>query len=480
MVFKYKGLSVFAEFFFRDREPEEGPSFRSDGWHAQAGYFLKRDRLEVAARYARFDPGHAPGDDQKEIGGALNYYISKHTLKVQADFRQYRERGPRHEEPGAPHPDAGDVLDGGLDMKGKGLAASWLWSGRSRDAGRLPRPARARRRSAPTSTPPSASASRARFWWCSRETAGTVGSQSTARTDAIADVQGSVLAELHPGEFQLTHKWGHISGLAGEASLSALQKLEAHPEVEHGRAAGDEVRDLGGERAPDAGERGARARFHGEGVPVAVLDTGIDNTHPDLFDAIVAEACFCTGCQCPNGGSSQTGPGSARDDNGHGTNVSGIINSPGRVSPVGVAPDTSIVAIKVLGPNGGGDQGILSGLDAVLAKPSDQGGQHEPGRRRRFSTVCDSADASNALFGRALAALRSRGTVTSWPPATTPSPTPSAARPASTPPWPWGPSMTATWGASAGPRARTPPPRPIRSRASPTAALWWSCSPPGP
>jgi phosphate-selective porin OprO/OprP len=91
VVFKYKGLSLFAEVFFRDREPEEGPSFRSDGWHAQAGYFLKRDRLELAVRYARFDPGTEPGDDQKEIGGALNYYISKHTLKVQADFRQLED-----------------------------------------------------------------------------------------------------------------------------------------------------------------------------------------------------------------------------------------------------------------------------------------------------------------------------------------------------------------------------------------------------
>jgi hypothetical protein len=88
VVFKYKGLSLFAEVFLRDRRPEEGPSFRSDGWHAQAGYFLKRHTLEVAARYAQFDPGAEPDDDLKEIGGALNYYISKHTLKVQADFRQ--------------------------------------------------------------------------------------------------------------------------------------------------------------------------------------------------------------------------------------------------------------------------------------------------------------------------------------------------------------------------------------------------------
>ena len=88
VVFKLRGLSAFAEYFGRNRDPETGPSFRSDGWHAQAGYFLLRDRLEAAVRYARFDPSDAPDDDVKEAGGAVSCFIRKHALKVQGDLRR--------------------------------------------------------------------------------------------------------------------------------------------------------------------------------------------------------------------------------------------------------------------------------------------------------------------------------------------------------------------------------------------------------
>ncbi len=88
VVFKLRGLSVFGEYFGRNRDPETGPSFRSDGYHAQAGYFVLRDRLEAAVRYARFDASGAPDDDVKEIGGAVNYFIRKHALKIQGDLRR--------------------------------------------------------------------------------------------------------------------------------------------------------------------------------------------------------------------------------------------------------------------------------------------------------------------------------------------------------------------------------------------------------
>ena len=93
VVFKLHGLSAFAEYFGRNRDPETGPSFRSDGWHAQAGYFLLRDRLEAAVRYARFDASDAPDDDVKEVGGALNYFVLKHALKFQGDVRRLENEG---------------------------------------------------------------------------------------------------------------------------------------------------------------------------------------------------------------------------------------------------------------------------------------------------------------------------------------------------------------------------------------------------
>jgi hypothetical protein len=91
-VFKYRGLSLFAEYFDRRRKPETGESFDSNGFHAQAGYFVKRDVLEVAARYAAFDPSSLiPDNDHSEKGLAVSYYFNKHNLKVQGDFRSLRD-----------------------------------------------------------------------------------------------------------------------------------------------------------------------------------------------------------------------------------------------------------------------------------------------------------------------------------------------------------------------------------------------------
>ena len=92
----------------------------------------------------------------------------------------------------------------------------------------------------------------------------------------------------------------------------------------------------------------------GAGIEVAVLDTGFDSDHPDLQGALIAESCFCfkpsANC-CPNGQATQTGLGSAEDDHGHGTHVTGIITSAGVQAAKGVAPDSAITAVKVLDSN---------------------------------------------------------------------------------------------------------------------------------
>ncbi len=91
-VLKFRGLSLFAEYFGRERRPETGETFDSNGFHAQAGYFLKRKVLEVAVRYAAFDPSSLiPGNDRKETGGVVSYYLDRHNLKLQADFRRLHD-----------------------------------------------------------------------------------------------------------------------------------------------------------------------------------------------------------------------------------------------------------------------------------------------------------------------------------------------------------------------------------------------------
>lgn len=108
----------------------------------------------------------------------------------------------------------------------------------------------------------------------------------------------------------------------------------------------------------------------GAGIRVAVMDTGIDYTHPDLG------GCFGSGCRVETGydfvGNAFDGqsPGSPDEDpmdcNGHGTHVAGIIGAHGDV--VGVAPGVVFGAYKVFGCTGSTTADVmLAAMERALA-----------------------------------------------------------------------------------------------------------------
>jgi major intracellular serine protease len=80
----------------------------------------------------------------------------------------------------------------------------------------------------------------------------------------------------------------------------------------------------------------------GEGMVIAIIDTGVDYNHPDLKDNIL-------------GGKDFTGKGDYMDGNGHGTHVAGTICATNSGSGiVGVAPKAKILALKALDDEGSG------------------------------------------------------------------------------------------------------------------------------
>jgi subtilisin family serine protease len=82
----------------------------------------------------------------------------------------------------------------------------------------------------------------------------------------------------------------------------------------------------------------------GEGVRVAVLDTGVDLDHPDLVANLLPGYNFINPGSSPN------------DDNQHGTHVAGIVAASNNdIGMVGVAPDAKIVPVKVLDRHGNGN-----------------------------------------------------------------------------------------------------------------------------
>lgn len=95
LVYKYKRFFVTGEYYIRERTPETGASFRSDGFFGQASYLLTSRRMwELSARYGQYDPTDAVASNlRKEIRGGVSYYYGRHNLKVQADFGQLQTEG---------------------------------------------------------------------------------------------------------------------------------------------------------------------------------------------------------------------------------------------------------------------------------------------------------------------------------------------------------------------------------------------------
>jgi hypothetical protein len=161
----------------------------------------------------------------------------------------------------------------------------------------------------------------------------------------------------------------------------------------------------------------------GGGIVVAVLDSGLDTDHDNLFDNLIAEACFADddgaidgAGRCPNGSDRQTGPGAAEDDAGHGSHVSGIVTSSGAQGSVGVAPDASIVAIKfTYGPTFSGAFAFFSELVAALnyiinnPQLGVQVINMSVGTNALFSGDCDANGAFNVAGAAAINTLRANG-----------------------------------------------------------------------
>ncbi|MFO8051784.1 MAG: S8 family serine peptidase [Thermoplasmatota archaeon] len=165
---------------------------------------------------------------------------------------------------------------------------------------------------------------------------------------------------------KIDHELGEIGAIATKLPVSAINALKKNDKIEYVEF--DEKMEISAETLPWGVDRIDAEKVWGSGdgstsvttganaggnAIVAVVDTGIDYTHPDLKDNYLGGYDFANGDSDP------------LDDNGHGTHVSGTIAAKDNTEGViGVAPEAGLYALKALDKKGSGYVSDI--VDAIL------------------------------------------------------------------------------------------------------------------
>ena len=160
---------------------------------------------------------------------------------------------------------------------------------------------------------------------------------------------------------EILHKYKVVNAVAARLSGDRINQLSKNPKIKIERDSQVKITDTELDNSWGVKQIGAGIAqaegITGAGVKVAIIDTGINYTHPELAAVYKGGYDFVNNDADP------------MDDNGHGTHVAGIIAAADNgVGVVGIAPNVELYAIKVMDANGSGSWSvILAGLDWAVA-----------------------------------------------------------------------------------------------------------------
>ena len=195
---------------------------------------------------------------------------------------------------------------------------------------------------------------------------------------AIAAAQAQLLAGL-TGTYQVLRQFETIPFVVLQAAPDALTALASSLPVVAIQEDRLEAASLSQSVPIVEGPGAWAAGYDGTGWTIAVLDTGVASGHPFLSGKVVSEACYSVNSNCPNGATTQLGPGAgapctyAASGCRHGTHVAGI--AAGRSTTFsGVARGATVIAIQVFSRftgancvNAGEDPCALTALSDQIA-----------------------------------------------------------------------------------------------------------------
>ena len=168
---------------------------------------------------------------------------------------------------------------------------------------------------------------------------------------------------------RIKHTYHLVPGIAATLPQTAIDALRRNPSVTTIEPDGlfhkvdaelDNtwgVKRIGAGTVQDTGNKALN-------VPVAIIDTGIDYTHPDLGGCVA----IGNGCKIAGGFDFVNDDADPMDDDGHGTHVAGTVTaSDNGVGVVGVAPEAKLYALKVLDASGSGSfSDVIAALQWVV------------------------------------------------------------------------------------------------------------------
>jgi serine protease AprX len=184
--------------------------------------------------------------------------------------------------------------------------------------------------------------------------------KSGQRVSSLAS-QKSVVGALRDRDMDVKHQYRIIDGIAAEIPAGSIKEVANLPDVEcvyldreihliypieaEEPAQTDTVglTELATDNREGTEEQVWDQGIDGSGIVVAVIDTGIDKNHPDLYGKVIAEKNFVDDGM------------TADDRHGHGTHCAGIIAGTGEASGgmyKGVAPGALLMNARIVDSEG--------------------------------------------------------------------------------------------------------------------------------